>query len=133
MEMNLKFCYLVEGSIQIDAVDGFRINAEGEIVGVILDSEKYTAWLEGNSTFSSRIDDRFKEGYALLGNGKGKVKPWYLPFDWCFCMVNIGGYIKVRIVKNSVVGNVYGLAVKVVDGIVVGLWEYKPPVPAVPS
>lgn len=64
--------------------------------------------------------------YALLGNGKGKVKPWYLPFDWCFCMVDIKGYAKVRIVKNSVVANVYALPVELVDGVVVGLYEHKP-------
>lgn len=64
--------------------------------------------------------------YALLGNGKGKVKPWYLPFDWVFCMVDVKGYQRIRIVKNSSVANVYAIPVDLVDGVVVGLWEHKP-------
>lgn len=60
---------------------------------------------------------------AVLGNRNFKVKPWYLPFDWCFCRVRTGimGDLKVRIVKNSVVKNIYGLPVEVLDGIVVGV------------
>ena len=64
--------------------------------------------------------------YALLGNGKGKVKPWYLPFDYVFCMVDVNGFVEVRIVKNSTVENVYALPVELVNGMVVGLYEHKP-------
>jgi allantoicase len=64
--------------------------------------------------------------FALLGNGKGKVKPWYLPFDWCFCMVNVEGYVKVYIVKNSRMKNVYALPVDLVNGVVIGRWENQP-------
>ena len=124
--------------IPINDADCFGVNTDGETVWISLNNKMYTIWFtwldkEGNSTsFFGLTDNRDKDGYALLGNGKGKVKPWYLPFDWVFCVVDVGGYQKIRIVKNSVVPNIYALPVKVVDGVVVGLWEYKPPGSAFP-
>lgn len=61
--------------------------------------------------------------YGILGNYKGKVKPWYLPFDWVFCRISINYKTRVVIVKNSSVANVWALPVKINDGIVVGVWE----------
>jgi hypothetical protein len=62
--------------------------------------------------------------YALLGNLKGKVKPWYLPSDYVFCMVDVDGCVEVRLARNSTVANVYGAGVELADGVVVG--PFKP-------
>lgn len=64
-----------------------------------------------------------KKEIGLLGNRRGIVKPWWLPFDWVFCMVLRNGITKVRIVKNSSVRNVYALPVELLNNVVVGLLE----------
>ena len=56
---------------------------------------------------------------GVLGNFKGIVKPWYLPFDWVLCRISIAYKTKVVIVKNSSVPNVFGMPVKIVNGKVV--------------
>lgn len=63
--------------------------------------------------------------YGVLGNFKGKVKPWYLPFNWVFCRISINYKTRVVIVKNSSVANIWSLPVEVVDGVVVGVWDEK--------
>jgi hypothetical protein len=61
---------------------------------------------------------------GLLGNFKGTVKPWWLPFDLVFCRITNKNLItKVAIVKNSNVRNVYGLAVEINNGVVVRAWH----------
>jgi hypothetical protein len=64
---------------------------------------------------------------GILGNHNGKVKPWYLPFDWVFCRITIDLQSRVVIVKNNCVSNIYGLAVKINNGVVVGIWHFTMP------
>lgn len=60
---------------------------------------------------------------GALGNFKGVVKPWWLPFDWVLCKILVNYKARVVIVKNSVVANVWNLPVKIVGRTVVGIWE----------
>jgi hypothetical protein len=69
---------------------------------------------------------------AVLGNFRGKVKPWYLPFDWVFCRVSINHKTRVFIVKNNVAPNIYDLPVEVVDGKVINFWIGDFPLPPLP-
>jgi hypothetical protein len=62
--------------------------------------------------------------YGILGNFKGKVKPWYLPFDWVFCRTSINYKTRVLIVENKVAPNIYGLPVQVENGEVVGVSKH---------
>lgn len=64
--------------------------------------------------------------FGVLGNFKGKVKPWYLPFDWVFCRIPINGKVKTAIVTNRTTKNVYGLPVNVVGREVMGVWGVRP-------
>ncbi len=57
--------------------------------------------------------------YGVLGNFRGIVKPWYLPFDWVFCRISVNYKTRVFIVKNKVAPNVYGLPVDVINGEIV--------------
>jgi len=61
---------------------------------------------------------------GILGNFKGIVKPWWLPFDWVLCRImDEGSTAKVTIVKNSNVCNVYGMAVEINSGAVARAWR----------
>lgn len=64
---------------------------------------------------------------GILGNFKGTVKPWWLPFDWVLCRITNENLItKVVIVKNSNVRNIYGLAVEINGGVVIRAWQPAP-------
>jgi hypothetical protein len=58
---------------------------------------------------------------GLLGNSNGTIKPWWLPFDWCFCRVSINYKLKTIIVHNTIAPNVYDLPVDILNGWVVGI------------
>lgn len=65
-----------------------------------------------------------KMTFAVLGNTKGKVRSWYLPRDYCFCLVAKNGRAVTKIVKNITVKHVAGLPVNLINGEIVGV--YKP-------
>lgn len=52
---------------------------------------------------------------GLLGT-HGKVKPWWLPFDWVLCRIPVNHKTRVVIIKNRIAPNVYDLAVEVING-----------------
>lgn len=69
---------------------------------------------------------------AILGNKKGVVKPWWLPFDFVFCRIEKERksilwllfttdpfYEMVIVVRNNIAKNIYGLPVEVENGAVV--------------
>ena len=62
---------------------------------------------------------------GFLGNSCGKVKAWYLPFDFVFCRVSVNNVLRTRIVRNSSTKNIYGLPVVLLGGKVLQI--YTPP------
>lgn|SRR5574341_24408 len=62
---------------------------------------------------------------GVLGNFSGKVKPWYLPFDWVFCRIPIKGKVRTVIVRNKATRNVYGLPVEVIGREIIGIWGVR--------
>jgi hypothetical protein len=63
--------------------------------------------------------------FGILGNFKGKVKPWYLPFDWVFCRITINNKTKVFIVSNRTFRNIPSLPVKIINGVVVDVVDIE--------
>lgn len=62
---------------------------------------------------------------GVLGNFSGVVKPWYLPLDFVFCRVEEGGDVKVKIIRNSCVSNIYGAPVEILGNKVVRIFKDK--------
>jgi len=71
--------------------------------------------------------------HGVLGNFTGKVKPWYLPFDWVFCRISINYKTRVIIVKNDTAPNIYGLPVEIVNRKVVSVRMGDLPLPELPT
>lgn len=61
--------------------------------------------------------------FGTLGNKRGVVKPWYLPFDFVFCRFISN---KTMIIRNNTVKNISHLPVEVVNGKVIGIYDTQP-------